>query len=83
MKYSPYACSAFLVVIIVSDAAVLLQLLLNCAEIKQTLTEMLMLYTVSACNSLQDFDWNYEAVCVMIFHQNTTPELLFEFNVII
>jgi hypothetical protein len=67
----------------VSDAAVLLQLLLNCTEIKQTPTEMLMLYTVSAHNSLQDFGWNYEAVSVMIFHQNTTPELLFEFSVII
>jgi len=83
VKYSPYACSEFLVIIIVSDAAVLLQLLLNCAEIKQTLTEMLMMYTVSARNSLQDFGWNYDAVSVMIFHQNTTPELLFAFNVII
>ena len=67
-----------------SDAAVLLQLLLNRAEMKQTLTEMLMQYTGSAHNSLQDFGWNYEAVSVMIFHQNTTPKLLlFEFNVII
>jgi hypothetical protein len=64
----------------VSDEAVLLQLLLNCAEIKQTLIEMLMLYTVSAHNSVQDCGWNYAAASVMIFHQNTTPELLFEFN---
>lgn len=66
-----------------SDAAILLQLFLNCAEIKQTLTEMLMLYTVSAHNSDQDYGWNYEAVSVMGFHQNTTPKLLFEFCVII
>lgn len=66
-----------------SDAAVLLQLLLNRTEIQQTLTEMLMLYTVSARNSLQDLGWNYSAVSVMIFHQNTTPELLlFELNII-
>jgi len=68
----------------VSDAPVLLQLLLNRAETKQTPTEMLMLYTVSARNSLQDFDRNYSAVSVMISHQDTTPELLllFELNVI-